>query len=274
MKKLIVIADWADDSLTCQEIRTAVQGYLREPTKIDISFVSSTPSTIHTGFLVRQVVETEERYGRPLETVLFQNTDPRLSSNTSVARSKGADLLIIRLKSGLHILGPNAGYDFSFLREKIDVVFTYPGMNEGSQFRSRDLYSRVSAHLMEALQHEMELEEAHMSLISGIQEYYIGHIDNYGNIKTTIPESTLKEKYSYGDEIKITINDVTQTVKYVDNLFGGDVGQLVIYPGSSGDQHDPYVEISAWTHFTDNNTKTGADFFAHARPGMKIQIHT
>ena len=51
MKKLIVIADWANDSLTCQELRSTVAGYLKDPDKANISFVASIPSTIHTAFL-------------------------------------------------------------------------------------------------------------------------------------------------------------------------------------------------------------------------------
>ncbi len=270
MKKLIVVADWVDDTLTCQEVRSAVQGFLNNPVRPDISFVSSTPSTIHTGFLISQIVETEERYGRPLETVLFQNTDPRIHTTTSIQEGKGADLLIIRLKSGLHLMGPNAGYDFSFILDKIDVVFTYPGLNKGSQFRSRDLYSRVAAHLMEAMQDDMELEEAHVHIIPGIQDDYISHVDNYGNLKTTIRQSVFEEDFAYGDEVEIIINDVSQKAKYVNNLFGGNRGELIVYPGSSGDPHDQLMEISVWRHFNEEDQTTGAEKFNSARPGMKI----
>lgn len=272
MKKLIVVADWADDTLTCQEVRTAVEGYSNEPQKVRISFVSSSPSTIHTSFLLRQIVEIEERYGRALETVIFQNTDPRLQSTRSVQESRGADLVIIRLKSGIHLMGPNAGYDYSMLLDKIDVVFTYPGMNKGSQFRSRDLYSRIAAHLMEAQQDEMELEEAHMSIIPGLQGDFVGHVDNYGNIKTTIHEMNFKEKYAYGDEMNITINGVTKKVLYVDNFFGGNRGELVIFPGSSGDKKDAYLEISVWRHFDEEDQSTGSAIFNDARPGMKVVV--
>ena len=272
MKKLIVVTDWADDTLTCQEVRTAVEGFSNEPQKVRISFVSSTPSTIHTSFLLRQIVEIEERYGRPLETVIFQNTDPRLHSKTSIQESRGADLVIIRLKSGIHLMGPNAGYDYSMLLDKVDVVFTYPGMNKGSQFRSRDLYSRVAAHLMEAMQDDMELEEAHISIIPGLQGDYVGHVDNYGNIKTTIHETVFKEKYSYGDEMDITINGVKKKVLYVDNFFGGNRGDLVIFPGSSGDKRDPYLEISVWRHFDEEDQSTGSAIFDNAKPGMKVMV--
>ncbi len=59
MKKLIVVADWVDDSLTCQEVKSAVEGFLKNSAGANITFVSSTPSTIHTSYLIKQVVEIE-----------------------------------------------------------------------------------------------------------------------------------------------------------------------------------------------------------------------
>src|SRR3989338_11593285 len=112
MKKLIVVADWASDSLNCAEIKIAVEGYLKNGSTSNIIFVSSTPSTIQTSFLVNQLVLDTERFGQPLETVIFQNTDPRLHTNNSTMKAEGAKPIIIRLQSGIYLLGPNAGYDF------------------------------------------------------------------------------------------------------------------------------------------------------------------
>lgn len=272
MKKLIVIADWASDSLTCQEFKSAFEGYLKENKNPSISFVSSTPSTVHTGFLVSQVVATEERYGDPQNTVLFQNTDPRIYTEESIDQAKGAEFIIIRLASNLIVCGPNAGFNFSFLHSKIQKAFTYPGLDKGSQFRSRDLYSRVTAHLTDGMEDELELEEMHINMIPGLSDHYIAHIDNYGNIKTTITHETMKEKFRLGDSINIKINEVTKNVRYVSNLFGGTPGELVIYPGSSGNPKNPFIEISVWRHFTEKNTTTGLHLFNHPKPGMKVEL--
>ncbi|MFA9288494.1 MAG: SAM hydroxide adenosyltransferase [Weeksellaceae bacterium] len=270
MKKLIVVADWASDSLTCQEVRSAVEGYVLDPSNPNITFVSSTPSTIHTSYLLAQIVEIEERFGRPLDTIIFQNTDPRIQTVDSVQEAKGAELIIVRLKSGLILLGPNAGYDFTMIKDKIDVVFHYPGLDKGSQFRSRDLYSRVSAHLMDSLEDDLDLEEAGVDLIPEFDGMYIGHIDNYGNIKTTITEEYMKESWKYGDTVQITINEVTQDVMYVDNLFGAKPGELVIYPGSSGVKENHFMEISVWRHFTEAEPTTGMHMFKSPRIGQEI----
>lgn len=270
MKKLIIVADWASDSLTCQEVRSAVEGYLKDHNGGIITFINSTPSTIHTAFLISQAAEVEERYGKPLETVIFQNTDPRLHSDHSLKKAEGAKPLIVKLKSGIYITGPDAGYNFSLVKNKIDEVFEYRGLNIEGQFHSRDLYARIAAHLMDEMEDELDLDEVSNNSIPQLEGFYVAHIDNYGNIKTLIPHSYFKGKYEYGELVEITINDVTKKAKYVSNLFGGEPGELVVYPGSSGKIDDKYLEISIWRHFTEKNPTTGLQEFNFPKPGMKI----
>ncbi|MFZ6034844.1 MAG: SAM hydroxide adenosyltransferase [Patescibacteria group bacterium] len=272
MKKLIVIGDLFSDTLTCQEIKSAVEGFLKDPTNIDISFVTSAPSTVHTGFLVSQIVQTEEGLGRPLETVIFHNTDPRIHTKDSTVKAEGALPLIVKLKSGIFITGPNAGYSYSMIKDKIDVAYEYKGLNVHGQFHSRDLYSRISAHLMDYLEDEMELDEVGPDKVPDLKGHYVGHIDNFGNLKTTITHQEFKGKYEYGDFVTVKINGVTKKAKYVSNLFGGVPGELVIYPGSSGKQDDRFLEITVWRHFTEAKPTTGIDEFNTPRAGAEVEI--
>lgn len=272
MKKLIAIGDLFEDSLTCQEIKSAVEGFLKNPQNINISFVTSTPSTIHTSFLINQIVQTEEYLGRPIETVIFHNTDPRVHTKESTVKAEGALPLIVKLKSGIYLTGPNAGFSYSMIKDRIEVVFEYKGLNVHGQFHSRDLYSRISAHLMDYLEDEMELEERGLDIIPDFKGYFIGHIDNFGNIKTTITHSQLKGKYEYGEMVKLKINGITKQAKYVSNLFGGKPGELVIYPGSSGSKEDRYLEITIWRHFTEDNPTTGIHEFNLPKVGSEIEI--
>ncbi len=272
MKKLYVIADWADDNFTCAEVKIAIDGYLKNQNGGNITFVSSTPSTIHTSFLINQLVIDIERYGQPLETVIFQNTDPRLHTSKSTKKAEGAKPVIIKLNSGIYLTGPNCGYDFSLIKNKIEKIYQYVGFNEEGQFHSRDLYSRITAHLMDYMEDELELDEINIDEIPSLKGFFIGHIDNYGNIKTTIKHSDFKGKFEYGDLVKIKINGIKKIAKYVSNLFGGVPGELVIYPGSSGNFDDRFLEISIWRHFTEKNPTTGFHEFNYPKPGMKIEI--
>ena len=267
-----MVADLAFDALSCAEIRIAVEGFLKDSLASNISFVGSTPSTIHTSFLLNQLVEDVERYGRPLETVIFQNTDPRIHSRQSIEKAEGAKPVIMRLKSGIHLLGPNSGYDFSMIKSRIEELFIYKGLNEKGQFHSRDLYSRISAHLMDYMEDELELEEISIDIIPELDEFYIGHIDNFGNIKTTIVEEDFKGKYEYGEIVGFKINQIVKKAKYVRNLFGGIPGELVVYPGSSGKKDNRFLEISVWRHFTEGKPTTGIDEFNFPKIGSVIEL--
>lgn len=272
MKKLIVVADLAFDALSREEIKIAIEGFLKDSNASNISFVGSTPSTVHTGFLVNQLVEDVERFGRPLETVIFQNTDPRLHSNISIEKAAGAKPVIMKLKSGLYLLGPNSGYDFSMIKSRIEELYIYKGLNEKGQFHSRDLYSRISAHLMDYLEDELELEEIRTNIIPELDKFYIGHIDNFGNIKTTIVVEDFKGKFEYGEIVTLKINQLVKKAKYVPNLFGGVPGELVIYPGSSGKKDNRFLEISIWRHFTEDKPTTGFDEFNSPKVGSVIEL--
>src|SRR3989339_286870 len=272
MKKLIVVADLAFDALSRAEIKITVEGFLKNSNASNISFVGSTPSTIHTGFLVNQIVEDVERFGRSLETVIFQNTDPRLHSTLSIEKAEGAKPVIIKLKSGLHLLGPNSGYDFSMIKSKIEELYIYKGLNEKGQFHSRDLFSRLSAHLMDYMEDELELEEVETNIIPELDKFYIGHIDNFGNIKTTIVQEDFKGKYEYGDVVGLKINQTVKKAKFVPNLFGGIPGELVVYPGSSGKKDNRFLEISIWRHFTEGKPTTGIDEFNFPKIGSVIEL--
>lgn len=272
MKKLIVLADLAVDSLSRAEINIAVEGFLKDANASNISFVSSTPSTIHTGYLLNQLVEDIERYGRPMETVIFQNTDPRIHSVVGIDQAAGAKPLIIKLKSGIFLLGPNSGYDFSMIKNKIEELYIYKGLNEKGQFHSRDLFSRISAHLMDYMEDELELEEIETNIIPELDKFYIGHIDNFGNMKTTITIEDFKGKYEIGEMVKFKINSITKEAKYVPNLFGGTPGELVVYPGSSGKNDNRFLEITIWRHFTEDKPTTGQDEFNFPKVGSVITL--
>ncbi len=268
---MIIIADWAADSLSCQEVKTAIEGFLKDPTYPNISFVATSSSTIQTGYVLAQLVYDEERFGRSLETVIYQNTDPRIQSADS-GEPQEAKFIIIKLTSGMYLCGPNAGYNFSFIKKQIDKVFTYSIPDHGEQFRSRDLYPRIGAHLMDAMEEDLELEEIAADTIPSLQGYYIGHIDNFSNIKTTITLEDLKGKYEFKNMVNVKIGDVEKTATFVDRLFGYKSGELVIYPGSSGPQNNPYLEIAIWRDFTLVVHSSGAQEFNNPLPGTEIKL--
>lgn len=243
MKNLIVIADYCSDSLTTQELRSALIGHLSKPLTSSLSFVNSTPNTIHSAFLLKQILYTESRLGDPNNLVIFINTDPRIQTKDGVQKAQGAEFVVLRMKNGAFVCGPNAGYSFSLIIPDIEYLYLYSNLDKGTQFRSRDLYMRVAALLMEEKEDEMDLTEIRKTIIPVLSDFHVGHIDNYGNIKTTVPNSYMKGKHEYGEKVKVTLGKKTASAYYVDNIFAKEAGILVIAPGSSGELHDPYLEV-------------------------------
>lgn len=268
MKNLTVIADWANDDLSKKEFTSALLGELVEQGSPRIDFVGSHHSSIHTTFLASQVVQTEERLGIPDRNVIFLNTDTREHTNDNIRHAEGSLFIIAILYSKLIVCGPNASYSFSFIKDQIQQLFVYNGIEKGSQFRSRDLFPKVIARLLEEKQDDLQLEEMELTNIPDLTGYFVGHIDNYGNIKTTVPSSVLSSKL-HGDSINVTIGKATQKAFYTHNLFGEKQGILVIAPGSSGKEKDRFLELSVRIG---PDYKSAADHFNHPKPGTEIRI--
>ena len=122
------------------------------------------------------------------------------------------------------------------------------------------------------MEDELEFEEISTNIIPELDKFYIGHIDNFGNIKTTIVEENFKGKYEYGELVNLKINEIVKKAKYVTNLFGDIPGELVIYPGSSGKKENRFLEISIWRYFTEGKPTTGIDEFNFPKIGSVIEI--
>ena len=244
MKKLTVIADWANDHIYCQEFLVSVGGYLKDSQTPDISFISSTASSINSSFLLEQIVRSEERLGRPGNTVFFVGSEMKDGDKRS--------FFIIRLKSGAIVCGENYQYNFTFIKSKIDEAFSYNLDLSVVNFTSRDYYSRIIAHLLESMEDELQLDQVHTNAILETSGFYLGHIDSFGNIITTINASTLKGKYEYGDAFDIVINRQRSKVTFVENIYQKTDHSLKIGLGSFGLLDDPYLELpSAKSQFND-----------------------
>ncbi len=272
MRKVICISDWAADDLAYQEFGTALSGFLKTPDNLRLSRIVTTSSTIQTGFMVAQCSYTEERLGVPSNSLIFANTDPRSVENSSSSARHGAEFMIARLTSGLIVCGPNNGFSLSFVKGHIDAVFRYVNFETLSISRSRDLFSRVIAHLVEYLEDELELEEVHMSTISDKpMDHVVLHIDNFQNIVTSFTQEEALERSEFGGYLKVNIKSEVREAKIVNHRFAGIPGELVIYPGSKGHLDNPYMEISVW-HESDHRSLKKHMPFELAAPGDLIVI--
>ena len=93
-----------------------------------------------------------------------------------------------RLPTGVRVIGVNAGWAFSFVRDAAEELRRAAAPSEGSQFRSRDLFPQAAGAIAlgrpEALADAMGPGD-----VADVPEARIAYVDGYGNIKTTIVSS-------------------------------------------------------------------------------------
>ena len=272
MRRIICVSDWVQDELALEEFRTAVTGFAKNPRDVRFSSVASTSSTMHTGFLMAQLAYTQERLGIPNETLIFQNTDPRIPEQGSNTAAHGSHFVIAQLASGLLVCGPNAGYNFSFLKKSIVAAFTYTHFDTPTVLRSRDVFSRMAAHLADYMEQELELDELHIGTISDEPEgSYVLHVDPFHNIITSITQEQSLEKHQIGNYVRISLKNEVHEVRLVPHRFASVPGDLTLYPGSKGHLDNPYMEIGVW-HDTTQTHRSPPTPFEHARPGDELSL--
>jgi hypothetical protein len=154
----------------------------------------------------------------------------------------------------------NAGYCFSFIKPHIQELKVVNVANKGSQFRSRDFYPQaIAAYLnhQNVLGKNLSLDD-----IPDAPSNRIAWIDGYGNIKTTIRNSSLKIPAS--TKVKVTINRVTRTAMLERGIFAVSEGELSFSPGSSG-HNDRFMELIL-------RGGSAASLFDHPKTNTKITI--
>ncbi len=271
MKSLTVIADWADDTLNQQEFRSAMRGLLPSDVYAGVHFAYPQFFNIyHTAFMLDQIALSEERLGKPTEHVIFVNTDPRNAKTAAQSVARGADFLVIKLKSGLTVCGPNKSFCFSLIKPRIKKAYAYQGVEEGSQFRSRDLFPKVIALLMKNTEKELEKQyrKVNLSEIPDMKTKFVGHVDSFGNLKTTWKESDWKH-IPYETRIVITLHEYRKEAIYSAHLTNHEPGQLAFYAGSSGEQGNHYMELA--TLFTLPYISANI-LFGKPHPGAEVKI--
>lgn len=264
MKKLIIISDLASDPLYQQQMRSMVEGFVKDPAAINLSFVHAS-TIIEFAYTLATISQTEEEYGRPLETVILQHLSLNLYAQ-NVFDIAETNPFILRLQSGLYIIGTNASYNFSLIKPKIDEIYEYTNIIDEERKDIKELFSRLSAHLMDSMEDEMDLEESHTNKIPELNDFYVGHIDALGNIETTIREESLKEILGSANHLDISINGVKNRVLITENL-AMLRDHMLMYSSRLLNKENPYYKI-----INVQLSRSGAQSFNFPKTGDIIKI--
>lgn len=185
-------------------------------------------STLATGFWVAQLGLNPG----PVDRLIYHNCAPRKDDPEARQNNEGEGLTYVLLPSGVKIVGVNAGYTLSFIKDYAKAIHTVNVSRGGSQFRSRDVFPPAAAAL--ALDDFSLLGEAiDPTQLPDAPLDRVAWIDGYGNIKTTIPAATIQD-LAPESKIVIRIGDVVSDAVYSDGSFRVPEGTLAFAPGSSG----------------------------------------
>lgn len=192
-------------------------------------------STLTTGFWIYQFGMTKGLKN----TYIYSNTAPRKNSKTPQKNNNGEKLMYAHLPNGVEVLAINSGFAFSFIKPHIQSFHLANIANEGSQFRSRDIYP----HAVQAMIDRNKSFLGEAAVVEDIPDYpssSLASIDGYGNLKTTINLSDIKD--APGHKYSVTLNHHTHQATFTDGVFNIAEGELAFAPGSSG-HTDRFMEL-------------------------------
>ena len=193
-----------------------------------VSLLSVPPfSTLATGFWIAQLGLNPG----PGERLVYHNCAPRQDDSEPRLDNEGEGLTYVLLRNGVKVVGVNAGYTLSFIKDRAQVLHAVKVSRGGSQFRSRDVFPSAAAAIA---QEDFSLlgEVLQPSQIPDAPTDRVAWIDGYGNIKTTIPAHTLNVNPEA--KVVVRVGDVVSDAVFSDGSFKVPEGTLAFAPGSSG----------------------------------------
>ncbi len=184
-------------------------------------------STLATGFWIAQLGLNPG----PSDRLIYHNCAPRKDDPEARQDNEGEGLTYALLPNGVQVVGVNAGYTISFIKNHAKELRTINVSRGGSQFRSRDVFPPAAAAIA---QHDFSVlgEAIAPSQIPDPPSDRVAWVDGYGNIKTTIPTQT--QTLEPQSKIVIRIGDIVSDAIYSDGSFKVPEGTLAFSPGSSG----------------------------------------
>jgi len=184
-------------------------------------------STLATGFWIAQLGLNPG----PKQRLIYHNCAPRQDNPEARRDNEGEGLTYALLPNGVKVVGVNAGFTFSFIKDHAKVLQMVNVSRAGSQFRSRDVFPPAAAAI--ACENFSLLGDIlDPGQIPDPPQGRVAWVDGYGNIKTTIPAHTVNLEPE--TKVAIRVGDGVSDAVYSDGSFRVPEGTLAFAPGSSG----------------------------------------
>lgn len=220
-----LIADYGTGDPAFSEVTQRLLMYLPNA---QIHWLSVPPfSTLATGFWVAQLGLNPGSANR----LIYHNCAPRKDDPEARQDNEGEGLTYGLLPNGVKVVGVNAGYTLSFIKEHATALQTVNVSRGGSQFRSRDVFPQAAGAIA---QDDFSVlgDVLTPSNLPDIPLGRIAWVDGYGNLKTTI--SSDRVRLEPQSRVLIRVGDRVSDAIYSDGSFKVPEGTLAFAPGSSG----------------------------------------
>lgn len=236
-----VIADYGGGHSTDHAFDEVRNHFLRYDYEDKIRMITEHPvyafSTLETGFWIAQ----EGLHSEHKNLVIFSNTAPR---GDIVWHGEQTQALVCGLlDNGIPIFAVNAGYNLSFVKDRLKGLWLVRVPNIGTQFRSRDYYPEATMAILTG-----DFKRVGTAIdpkkIPAVPDFRLASVDGYGNLKTTITKTVLPKNAVNSRMLRISLNGV---IRFVLNTLvignHGVIGDLCLVLGSSGGKKAPYLEL-------------------------------
>src|SRR5215210_1192146 len=173
-----IIADYGVGDLAFAEVVQRITLHLPDAEPVFIPVPAF--STIAAGFCIAQL----GLHASPPGTLIYHNVAPRQDDPAARAENAGERLAYARLPTGVRVIGVNAGYALSFIKDVAEKLRWAASPAEGSQFRSRDVFPQAAAAIALGLPAALG-DDIQLDLLPSPPDSAVAYVDGYGNLKTT-----------------------------------------------------------------------------------------
>ena len=220
-----IIADYGTGDLAFAEVVQRIKLHLPDAEPVPVPVPPF--STVAAGFYIAQL----GLQASPPGTLIYHNVAPREDDPAARPGNAGERLAYARLPTGVRVIGINAGYALSFIKDVAEKLRWAAAPAEGSQFRSRDVFPQAAAAIAQGLSTALG-DEIDARALPPPPSSVIASVDGYGNLKTTIAYDA--KKVRPGTRIRLHVNDREHEATVSDGVFAVRHGELAFAPGSSG----------------------------------------
>lgn len=207
-------------------------------------FATESMNTLHSGFTAAaHALSTIDFFG-PLQAGeqvgVIDNAAPRHGKENGRAlrgedrKPEGEEIYALRLQSGVWVVGPNAGYNFFFLRGQIAESWLVTDTSgRYTPFRSMEVMVPVLAKVLGIRENpHLRIEPKELPNMPTAAGVFVADWDSHGNIYlvSTLPDQNWIP--AVGENRAFRIGTKIARLRHVDGIFAGNTGEQTLTVGS------------------------------------------